>query len=318
MTDAPNLANRVVALSMSPSNDLARLGFPPREFDRIVFHLCMRVIRARGRILYGGHLQDNSLTARMFEFTAGAYVPGSLLERGDAPKPFLHLLPLSEFGAAHFARLYEYQEKFGSFLETRIITSENDHIALVRRGEKLVFRSNAQEWRVTTPEELKAFSAQLPRLDAPAALTAMRANAHKLTDVRIVLGGKRGDLGYADGRDHFHGSMPGIYEEALYAIAAADPVPVVVLGGYGGAARDVAIDLGLIGSELQVPYLGEIQSQYEKARLTMRDVRGKIPERDREMMRGFASRDDCEELARDIVAEIARRIPQEPPQMRAQ
>jgi hypothetical protein len=312
MTATPNLQGRVVAFSMSAPNDLARLGFPSAEFDRVVFNLCMRVVRAEGRILYGGHLGDDSLTARMFEYTASAYVPGNIRARAEGPKPpkpFLHLLPLSEFRRSSFARLYDIQSRFGSFLETRLITDDDKYFTLSRRTEKLMFRdpeSNEGASLVGTPEDLAAFSSTLPARAPPEALTAMRAAARKLTRARIVLGGKRGDLGVAGGRDRFEGAMPGIYEETLSSVDAQ--TPFVLLGAYGGAARDIAIDLGLIGSDNEVPYLGEVQPQYREARAKMCEARHRIPVIDREMMAPIVLREDCEDLGRDIVAMLAHRL----------
>lgn len=312
MTDALNLQGRIVAFSMSPSNDLGRLGFPPTEFDRVVFNLCMRVIRAQGRILYGGHLEDNSLTARMFEFAASAYLPGSVRARADTPKPpkpFLHLLPSSEFKRASFARLYDIQNRFGSFLETRLIADEEKHFTLSRRDATLMFRDVAKEGErffVDAPEELALFASGLPTLTEAQSLTAMRQAARQLTAARIVLGGKRGDLGVSGERDRFHGAMPGIYEETLFSIE--EGTPFVVLGAYGGAARDVAFDLRLFQHEQEVPYLGVVQPQYAEARARMADAGTKILPQDLEVMASFAPRDDCEDLARDAVAWISRRI----------
>jgi hypothetical protein len=308
MTDAPTLQGRVVAFSMSPSNDLARLGFPPAEFDRVVFNLCMRVIRANGRILYGGHLQDDSLTARMFEFAASAYVPGGLRGNAEAPKPFLHLLPASEFKRSSFTRLYDIQNRFGSFLETRIIADDDKHLVLSKRADRLMFRDleKGEGSAVGTAADLASFSSELPKLEGPQALTAMRNAAQRLTAARIVLGGKRGDLGVPGERDRFHGAMPGIYEETLLSVDK--PTPFIILGAYGGAARDVAIDLGLVGRDQEVPYLGQIQPQYREARARMADVRDKIPAQDRKMMASFVLRDDCEDLARDVIEWTAHRL----------
>src|SRR5262249_24065064 len=92
------------------------------------------------------------------------------------------------------------------------------------------------------------------------------------------------------------------YEETLSSLDTRSPI--IVLGAYGGAARDVAIDLGLIGQDQEVPYLGEIQPQYRDARARIHEARARIPERERDLMAPFVLREDCEDLALDVVSWI--------------
>lgn len=61
--------------------------------------------------------------------------------------------------------------------------------------------------------------------DVPAALTAMRRYVTNHSDARVLVGGKL--LNY-------EGTVPGVIEEAILAIAAAQPL--YVAGGFGGAA----------------------------------------------------------------------------------
>jgi len=303
MTVAPNLDGGVVALSTSPPADLGRLGFPEAEFGRVVFNLCMRIVRTRGRILYGGHLQEGSLTASMFEFVASAYVPNTLSNRGEIPRPFLHLLPLSEFKRTPFARVRDVQQRFGSFLETRVILNAREYASVSSRSGELLIRfggAGGNEVKIAGPDEFTRFSSGLPLHDQQSALTAMRDAAQKLTGARVVLGGKRGDLGVPGDADRFFGVMPGIYEEALSSLRTK--IPTVIFAAYGGAARDLAIDLGLLDRNLETPFLGEIQSGYFEARERMRLLRREIPELDRRALSEFAVREDCENLARDAIA----------------
>ena len=152
---------------------------------------------------------------------------------------------------------------------------------------------------ISGQKQLLAFGKKLPQLKEAEALTAMREASLVLTSARVVIGGKRGDLGVAGDADRYSGKMPGIYEEALNSIAGEKPT--FVLGAYGGAARDVAIDLGLIKPEKGVPFLGAAQEGYADARAMMRDMRAKLPPDDRQAMSDFAGREDSEALARDVV-----------------
>ena len=62
----------------------------------------------------------------------------------------------------------------------------------------------------------------------------MRVALTEASDARIVLGGRI---------EGFKGRMPGIAEEALSALTAKQPL--FLLGGFGGCARDIAIELGI-------------------------------------------------------------------------
>jgi hypothetical protein len=295
---------------MSPPAGLARLGFPESEFDRVMFELCMRIIRAGGRVLYGGHLREGSRTSRMFEFLASAYATGVLKDGPSRDKPCLHLLPLSEFRRVSVARLLDDQKSFGSFLETRVVLGGDEFVTFSRRSDAVLARRNGDKpdrgERLASADDLSKFLSALPELPEPRALSLMRDAARRLTAARIVLGGKRGDLGVEGGADRFAGSIPGIYEEALLSIETG--VPTVVLAAYGGAARDVAIDLGLIGEGLRAPFKGETQRGYQEARDQMMRLRDRLPIEAKEAMASFAIREDAEDLARDAVSWIACRL----------
>ena len=307
MSRSFELGDRIIALSASPPNDIGRLGFPTTEFDRIVFDLCARIVRYGGRVLYGGHLREGSLTAQMYEYAAKAYAPQSLVDEADRLKPFLHLLPLCEFRRTNFARLRESQTNFGSFVETRLVLSDDRHATLGRRHNAIVTREGDKaETTISKQTQLVAFAKTLPKIDEKSALTAMRVAASRLVGARIVIGGKRGDLGASSYADRFDGEMPGVYEETLSSIR--DSKPTVVLGAYGGAARDVAIDLGLVDEAHHTPYLGEVQAGCDEARTKMRDLRTKLEPADRDAMAGFVLREDSEDLARDVVEWIASRL----------
>ncbi len=220
---SPDLAGSVIALSSSPSNDLGRLGFPRAEYDRILFDLCARCVRAGGRLLYGGDLQEGSVTAQMYEYVVKAYgaEPGARRE-----KPFVHLLPLSEFRRASFAHLQEIQVNFGAFVETRVIVDEDRHVVLGRRGSALLAREVGGATKAILDDaSFRQFADTLPVLDEPTALTAMRRTASLLVAARVVIGGKRGDLGVANEADRFAGAIPGIYEESGAGRTEADGHP---------------------------------------------------------------------------------------------
>jgi hypothetical protein len=84
-------------------------------------------------------------------------------------------------------------------------------------------------------------------------LTAMRALVAKISDARVILGGRTED---------FKGRMPGIAEETLKMFQARKPL--FLLGGFGGCARDITEDLRLTprNSLTKTPWPG--RSSFER------------------------------------------------------
>jgi hypothetical protein len=315
---SPSLAGRVVALSMSPSNDLGRLGYPPREFEQLAFTLALRIVRAGGRIGYGGHLQPGSMLVDMVEHLAATYCTAEL--RAGEEKPLLHLLAQSELASTRFAQLAPALAGIRLFADTRVPLVDGQYLALSARrdleaddgaGAVLkVKRGDGAVEVVRSQQELEALAASLPVATVPQALQTMREAQAQVAAARVVIGGRRGDLGVAANKDVFGGAMPGIYEETLIALDAGRPV--VLLAAYGGATRDVAADLGLIPEERRTPMLGPTQEGVAEARRRMRERRDGLPRDQLAALAGFAARDDSETLARDVVDWIAQRAAEWP------
>jgi hypothetical protein len=100
--------------------------------------------------------------------------------------------------------------------------------------------------------------------------------------------------------------MPGIWEEMMHSLVSEHPI--AVLGAYGGAARDAAIALDLIREEYRVPYLGEQQGGLDSAFKRLLELRSKIREDKRKVLKEFAVRSDTEALAKDLVQWLASQI----------
>jgi hypothetical protein len=303
----------MIGLSMSPPNDLIRLGYPKREFERLVFELVLRIVRAGGRVCYGGHLRPESLLVEIVDHLAGAYASESA--PALTAKPLLHLLPLSELRKTPFDRLASLLVQFRPFAETRVPLSATDHLhlnvgrALAEGGAgeeiavvRLQHGDNGKSITLRNQNELDEHLAAFASVADAEALRIMREAVALVVDVRIVFGGKRGDLGVADGADAFGGNMPGIYEEALIALDTGRAV--LCLAAFGGAARDAAADLGLIEEGQVVPMIGESQAGVDEAHRQMRERRSAIADGHRDKLREFATRNDTELLARDLVAWI--------------
>jgi hypothetical protein len=78
--------------------------------------------------------------------------------------------------------------------------------------------------------------ASSPEVDAETtrkSLTSLRQHMAQATQGRVLIGGRRSG---------FQGELPGVLEEALYALEAGQPL--YLAGGFGGVTHDMACALG--------------------------------------------------------------------------
>ena len=94
--------------------------------------------------------------------------------------------------------------------------------------------------------------------------------------------------------DAYQGAMPGIVEEAIFALEAG--LPCVPLGAFGGAARDVAIALNLLDPSKRVPR-GEQSPTYRPSLEQFAALRGSIPGTLRPALVALADDDRGEPMA---------------------
>ena len=115
---------------------------------------------------------------------------------------------------------------------------------------------------------------------------------------RVVMGGRMGVMDQPG--DRYEGKMPGIVEEAILTLAAGQPL--VVLGAFGGAARDLAIALGLLDPSARVARGPQLPS-YDQALEEVRALADRIPDvpQIREQLFAVAGSDQAEQLGYSIV-----------------
>ena len=195
-----------LAISISDSPDLARLGLTDTHVHMALGEVARAVLNARGRLTYGGHLGADGFTAFLIH---------ECEKYGTITRPFTGSIPWVVHRRTSTEDLIRLRRKINVFGRYEFLDPDGHQI------------DDATENRGSAPEEVASEI-------AVQSLTAMRVRVTDHTDGRLVIGGKR---------DGFLGRMPGVVEETILSIRAGKPV--YVAGGFGGAAADVVAVLGL-------------------------------------------------------------------------
>lgn len=285
MTD---LSGMTVAISISDAPDRARLGFPQREIDRAVLSVCTALVRAGANVAYGGNLDSDGYTFKIFRHLAGAYA-------GSRETPFLHFIP------EPVARVTRYEDLLAALREgrgtVRTEIARGDELIPARPGGNGVRLGNEV---VQDDVALAAWLDESPTSDTAAAHTAARRMATTRTQARVVLGGKMGVL--ANSRDAYQGAMPGVAEEAIMSLEAGQPL--IALGAFGGTARDIAIALDLLPPAAKVPR-GPQHAGYADAITRVEALRDQVPPAFRERLSDVADDDRAEQTAYHVAGIVA-------------
>ena len=287
------LQGLTVALSVSDAPDRARLGFPSREVDRALLTVCTALIREGADILYAGSLSPDQYTFKIFRHLAGAY------SAARAQPPFLHLVPEPIARRTAFAHLIASLRESGAVTRTRI--SIGGELVPVRASGStlLVGPFDRERVKISDQADWDTWLISHPVVEAAAAYTTARRAMVEEADARVALGGKMGVLSLTN--DRYEGALPGIAEEIILTLEASRPV--VLLGAFGGAARDVAIALGLLGPDYRVPR-GEQQLGYADAMNRVMALANRIPEAVRPVLSEIADDDRGEATSFVIVNAI--------------
>jgi hypothetical protein len=285
------LDGRLIAISISDAPDRARLGFPQREIDRAVFSICAALVRVGAEIGYGGNLDPNGYTFKIFRHLAGAYA-------STRDTPFHHFIPEPVVRSIGYEDLRAILNEGRGVVRTEIARGDAFVTARpggggIRLGEEVV-HDDAQ---------LAAWFAAVPDTAPAQAHSAARHMVTARADARVILGGKMGVL--ADPADVYEGAMPGIVEEAILTLDACKPL--VVLASFGGAARDVAIALRLMDPAGKVPR-SEQHPSYAPAIERVASLGNRIPDGLRSTLSAIADDDRTEQAAFQVAAVIVQWI----------
>jgi hypothetical protein len=254
MAPGSRFAGRLFAVSVSDTEDLQQLGLPPDQMDQVLQAVLPPLVAEGASIAYGGRIDHpHNFTLVISTQLGEAY---RRLEQSPGKRPFIHFIAqhrwlgtAPEAIAAHLQRLAPYGEIWvtgekgviGSFAAA---TAQGQEMAAglgcgLQAASALEVVDNAPSLAATAAFRAVAADATP---DAALSFTHMRREMARRCDARVQVGGRKSG---------FAGAISGLCEEALLSIETRKPL--LVLGGFGGAARDIAAALGLIDAASCVP-----------------------------------------------------------------
>ena len=199
-----------IAISISESPDLTRLGMSNRHLTGAMETMATYLLSFGYSLAYGGDLRRGGFTEQLFELVSR--YDRSPQSRGR-PR-VTDYLPWPACAALSYDEYRDLTKRLGNSAEVKCLADDGTVLRDFEFPE--------------TPVK--------DRHEIVTSLTAMRQTMLKETSARVVLGGRV---------DRYQGSMPGIAEEALMTLQAGRPLYVV--GGFGGCARDIAEMLKMVG-----------------------------------------------------------------------
>lgn len=180
------LVGHRIAISVSESADLLRLGLSDLHLQLTIAELSRAIVIAGGIVVYGGAIHQG-FTKIVLEET----------ERyGNPAGAFEHVVPHSE----HATRSREDRRRYAASLGVKSTVQFLDADGVPRSSL-----------------EVRTADGDPGSLDAPTALSAMRGYTTDIASARVVVGGKVSD---------FAGALPGVAEEAAASLRAGKPLYV--------------------------------------------------------------------------------------------
>jgi hypothetical protein len=153
-----SLAGVRVAISVSESADLGRLGLTPRHCELVVAEVVRGIIVCGGTVVYGGRLRPEGFT-RIFLEEAGRF--------RDKHQAVELCISQSEFEAMDAEELNLIDQRLGSSGKLTLLDKQGRPVRIAEIGELAAIEAGPG-----------------------AALTAMRRYVSESTDARVVVGGK--------------------------------------------------------------------------------------------------------------------------------
>lgn len=208
-----------LALSVSDSPDLGKLGLLESHFRMALGEIGRCVLIASGRLVYGGHLNPSGYAA---------FLARELERYAQRDRPLLLCLAWSEHRK----------------LSLSVIEARRKALGLL--GALVCLDAQGRE---IDPAAGRSDDAPGP-VDAKTqgdSLSGLRRHMTAQSAGRILIGGRR---------EGFHGAMPGLLEEAILAVETRQPI--YIAGGFGGVAWDIASVVGF-GPPGLLPFLSGVE-----------------------------------------------------------
>jgi hypothetical protein len=238
------LANRIIALSISDTPDLARLGMAEDEDTRILAALLTPLVFSGARIAYGGRIKPTARTNFTQEVSAQLAEAYRRPDIQAGRRPMIHYLRSRDAHREGADELFAHALRLGAASEIRLLSGETLLAVLAPKGRIVDTRAGGRALGVSSGRELAA----IPELAAifanqpPNDLDGMRKVMAAETDSRVILGGRISNT--LDGTS-------GVVDEALATLALSKPL--LIVGAVGGASRDAGGALGLVDEADLVP-----------------------------------------------------------------
>ena len=213
--------DKVIAVSTSESPDMAGLGLQREHLRDAMTEIARHTLALGASLVYGGDLRVDGFSKLLFELAARHGRDTRKSGRHSVTDYLawpVHILQQAEQLAAAAAELE-------GAAELRLLDLDGNTMDMNERRKLQPHKPSEPQWA--------------------RGLATMRHRMIAETHARIILGGRV---------DGFKGNMPGLAEEALYSLQAKQPL--YVMGGFGGCARDVAEEIGVLNKAMSRPWPG--------------------------------------------------------------
>jgi SLOG cluster2 len=236
--ETPPLSNRTIAISVSETPDLARLGMLEGEDKVFLGALLTPLIYSGARVAYGGRIEHPGTTNFTLEMSSQLAETYRRQDTAPGERPMIQYLRAADAQSVGSDKLFDHALRLGTHAEIRLLLEDAVVATLLPAGRVVDVRAGVD------PPQAAASGAELRAVAGLSAffsakvddgLAALRGAMTRDMDARIIMGGAIART--AQGTS-------GVIAEALAALDAGKPL--LVMGGVGGASRDVAACLGLL------------------------------------------------------------------------
>ena len=232
------LSNRLIAMSVSETPDLAVLGMLEGEDKLVLGAVLTPLVHSDARIAYGGRIEHPGSINFTLEISGQLSESYRRMDTALGKRPIIQYLRARDAQNAGPEKLFAHALRLGSHSEIRLLAGEVTVATLLPAGRMVDVHvgTRAPVACLSSADlglipEIKTFLTQAADEELPALRRVMTAQM----DARITMGGAIART--AEGRS-------GVIAEGLAALDAGKPL--LILGGVGGASRDMAVYLGLI------------------------------------------------------------------------